>query len=205
MPKNRKLIIVGDSAFAEIAFEYFTHDSDYEVVAFSVERDYLRRNQLLGLPVVGFEDLEALYPPGQYFVFCAIAITQGNRLRTRLYREAKAKGYAPASYLSSRACVLATSEIGEHCFICEATVIQPRAQIGDNVILWSDNFIGHHARIKSNCFALPSVVISEYADIGENSILGPNATVLNNVVVARNSLVEAGALVSEHIPGADKS
>ena len=33
MEKKHKLIIVGDSAFAEIAYEYFTHDSEYEVVA----------------------------------------------------------------------------------------------------------------------------------------------------------------------------
>jgi hypothetical protein len=28
---RKKLLIVGDGEFAEIACEYFTHDSDYEV------------------------------------------------------------------------------------------------------------------------------------------------------------------------------
>ena len=31
MEKKHKLIIVGDSAFAEIAYEYFTHDSEFEL------------------------------------------------------------------------------------------------------------------------------------------------------------------------------
>jgi hypothetical protein len=31
---KNKLIIFGNTEFAEIAYEYFTHDSDYEVVAF---------------------------------------------------------------------------------------------------------------------------------------------------------------------------
>jgi hypothetical protein len=31
-----KLVVLGDGAFAEIAYEYFTHDSEYEVVAFAV-------------------------------------------------------------------------------------------------------------------------------------------------------------------------
>ena len=57
---KEKLIIVGDSAFAEIAYEYFTYDSDYEVVAFSVEKAYLKRNRLFGLPAVPFEDLETM-------------------------------------------------------------------------------------------------------------------------------------------------
>ena len=36
MTKKHKLILIGDSAFAEVAHEYFTWDSDYEVVAFAV-------------------------------------------------------------------------------------------------------------------------------------------------------------------------
>ena len=57
MQKNQKLVIVGDSAFAEIAYEYFTHDSEYEVVAFAVEREFIKRESLFGLPVVPFETM----------------------------------------------------------------------------------------------------------------------------------------------------
>ena len=39
MEKKHKLVIVGDSAFAEVAYEYFSWDSDYEVVGFSVEKE----------------------------------------------------------------------------------------------------------------------------------------------------------------------
>ena len=46
MTKTKRLVLLGDSAFAEIAYEYFTHDSEYEVVAFAVEREYLRRGEL---------------------------------------------------------------------------------------------------------------------------------------------------------------
>ena len=42
MEKTRKLVLFGDSAFAEIAREYFDHDSPYEVVAFTVTSEYLR-------------------------------------------------------------------------------------------------------------------------------------------------------------------
>ncbi|NYC52753.1 FlaA1/EpsC-like NDP-sugar epimerase [Clostridium beijerinckii] len=60
MDKNKKLIIIGDSAFAQIAYEYFTYDSDYEVVAFSVEKDYLKDEEMLGLPVIPLEDIEKI-------------------------------------------------------------------------------------------------------------------------------------------------
>ena len=56
--QSKKLVLVGDSALAEIAYEYFVHDSCYEPVAFAVEREYITKDQLFGLPVVAFEDLE---------------------------------------------------------------------------------------------------------------------------------------------------
>lgn len=66
--KNRKLIIVGASAFAEIAYEYFTYDSDYDVVAFAVETPYLLDNNKYGLPLVAFETMEQRFPPMEHEV-----------------------------------------------------------------------------------------------------------------------------------------
>ena len=100
---KEKLIIVGDSAFAQIAYEYFTYDSPYEVVAFSVEKEFLKRKELFGLPIVPFEELEKLYDPEKHKIFVALTYTQLNRVRTRLYKEAKRKGYSVVSYVSSKA------------------------------------------------------------------------------------------------------
>ena len=55
----RGLVLFGDSAFAEVAFEYFTRDSAYRVVCFAVEREFLKRDELFGLPVVAVEDVRA--------------------------------------------------------------------------------------------------------------------------------------------------
>src|SRR6478736_7727153 len=74
--KDRKLILLGDSAFAEVAFEYFQHDSPYEVVAFAVERAFLKRPELFGRPVVALEDLPAKYAPKDHAFFAAVVYTQ---------------------------------------------------------------------------------------------------------------------------------
>ena len=91
--KTKRLVIVGDSAFAEVAHEYFDADSPYEVVAFSVERAYMKRESVNGLPVVEFETLHKRFPPDTHDVHVAVVYTQLNRLRTRLAAEAKARGY----------------------------------------------------------------------------------------------------------------
>lgn len=200
MDKERKLIIVGDSLFAEIAYEYFTHDSPYDVVAFSVEGAYLTKDSLFGLPVVPFEELAGHYAPAGHSFYAALVYTQLNRLRTRLYQAAKAQGYAPASYISSRAFVWRNVRVGEHCFIFEDNTVQPFVTIGDNVVLWSGNHIGHHSTIREHNFISSHVVISGVCDIGASCFFGVNATVGNNVTIGPDCLIGAGAVVVKDVP-----
>ena len=200
MVKSRKLVIIGDTAFAEIAYEYFTHDSPYEVLAFSVEQAYLKREHLLGLPIVPFETLEECFAPSEFHFFVAATYTQSNRLRARLYRQARDKGYAAASYVSSQAFVWRNCHIGEHCFIFENNTVQPFVSIGSNVIMWSGNHIGHHSVIQDHSFISSHVVISGFCEIGEFCFLGVNSTVANNLSIGANCTIGAGATVIGNVP-----
>lgn len=193
--KTRRLILVGDSAFAEVACEYFTHDSDFEVVAFAVERAFLRRDRLMGLPVVAFEDLEVSHPPDEHWFYAALVYNQRNALRRRLYEAAKAKGYRPASFVSPHAFVWRNVELGEHCFVFENNVVQPFVKVGSNVVLWSGNHIGHHSRIGDHCFVSSHVVVSGFVEIGDSCFLGVNSTFANNLRVGSRCIVGAGAMV----------
>lgn len=197
-----QLVIVGDGEFAEIAYEYFTHDSAYTVVAFAVERPFLTKTHLCGLPVVAFDEVERLYDPAAHEAFVAISYTQLNRVRTRLYREVKAKGYQPATYVSSRAFVWRNATIGENSFIFENNVIQHRAAVGNNCVLWSGNHVGHRAVVHDHCFISSHVVISGYCEVGESSFIGVNSCVADRVRIGRDCVVGAGSvIVSNTEPG----
>lgn len=195
----RKLVIVGDSAFAEIAYEYFTHDSPYDVAGFAVEREFIKRDSLFGLPVVALEDVQAHFPADTHDFYAALVYTGMNRLRTRLMQRMKANGYAPASYVSSRAFVWPNARLGEHCFIFEDNTIQPFVSIGDNVVLWSGNHIGHHSHVGDNCFIASHVVVSGFCTIGDNCFVGVNATFANNLTVGDDCLIGAGALLARDV------
>lgn len=196
MRKSKKLIIVGDSAFAEIAYEYFTADTEYEVVAFSVESTHLKKNKLLDLPIIALENITDHYSPADHSLFVAITYTQLNRLRTRLANYAKVQGYSLASYVSPRSFIWRNVNIGEHCFIFEDNTIQPFAKIGNNVVLWSGNHIGHHSIIDDNCFVSSHVVVSGYCNVGSNSFLGVNSTVANNINVGIDNWIGPGITLS---------
>ncbi len=196
--KNNKIIIVGDSAFAEIAHLYFSEDSKYEVVAFSVEKKYLKSDEFKGLPVYPFEELDSILNPSEHHIFVAIVYTDLNRLRKRLVNESKDKGYKLASYISKKAFVASNVKIGEHCFIFEDNTVQPFVKIFDNVVLWSGNHIGHHSVISSNCFLSSQVVLSGFCSIGEYSFIGVNSTISNNINIGCDNWIGPNSLISKN-------
>lgn len=201
--KTRRLVVVGDSAFAEVAHEYFETESPYAVAAFAVERPFLRRASLLDRPVVALDEIAARFPPADHDVYVAVVYTQLNRLRTRLADEAERLGYRLASFVSPRATIARSATLGPHCFVFEGNVIQPFATLGRNVVLWSGNHIGHHTTIGDNAFLASHVVVSGGCTIGDNCFLGVNATIANDIEVAEDCWIGPGALVAaDTVPGA---
>jgi sugar O-acyltransferase (sialic acid O-acetyltransferase NeuD family) len=200
MEKKKKIVLFGDSAFAEIAYEYFTHDSEYEVAAFTVSREFLKNDSLFGLPVVAFENIETIYPPSQFEMHIALVYVNMNRVRIRFYNEAKAKGYTLANYVSSRAFVWHNVTMGDNCFIFEDNTIQPFVRLGSNNVLWSGNHIGHHSVIGSHNFISSHVVISGFCEIGDANFMGVNATMGNNLKISNDCLVGSFCHIVKDVP-----
>lgn len=194
MGKTKKLVIVGAGEFAEIAYEYFSYDSEYEVVAFAVEQRYKNADELRGLSIIKFEDIENVYPPSEHEVFVAITYVQLNRARRRLYNLCKMKGYHCATYISSRAFVWHNVKIGENAFIFENNTIQYNVVIGNNVILWSGNHIGHRTVIEDDCWLTSHDVVSGFCRIGKGTFIGVNATLGDNVALAEDTVFGAASV-----------
>lgn len=195
MSKTKKLVIYGIGETADIALEYFKHDSEYEVIGFTVDKEYLQGDSHLNLPVVDFAIIQDKYPPGEYEMFAASTYNKLNRVRTKMYNAAKAKGYKMANYISSKAFVWHNVEIGDNVMIFENNVVQHLVKIGNNVVLWSGNHIGHQTIIEDNVYLSSHCVISGFCIIGAYSFLGVNCTFNDNIKLGKDNIVGSGALV----------
>ena len=96
---NKRIIVFGVGQWAELAHFYFTHDSPHEVVAFTVDRDYLVGDTFHGLPVVAWDDVEQAVPPTAASMFVPISFKRMNHARADKLAEAKEKGYEIVSYV----------------------------------------------------------------------------------------------------------
>jgi sugar O-acyltransferase (sialic acid O-acetyltransferase NeuD family) len=174
---------------------YLTQDSPFEVVAFTVHEQFKTFDELLGRTVIPWEELEHRYPAAEASMFVAIGFSGVNRVRTQIYEDCKRSGYELITYVNSRVARWDELTIGDNCFVFEDNVIQPFVRIGNNVVIWSGNHLGHHSVIEDNCFIASHAVISGHVTIGRNSFVGVNATFRDGITVAPDCVIGAGAVV----------
>jgi len=196
--QKEKIVLFGKGDIAEIANYYFEIDSNYEVVAFTLDKEYITNDEYEGKPLVAFDLVKEKYPPSQYKMFIALSYSSMNKLRERKFNEAIEMGYEMISYISSKCSYLSQYPAGRNCFIFEDNTIQPFVKIGDNVTLWSGNHIGHHSVIENHNFISSHVVISGHCIIKSNCFLGVNATIHNNITIEKENLIAAGAIISKN-------
>lgn len=197
--KTKELIIFGLGDFAQIAYEYFTYDSEYKVVGFAVDNKFINTNTFCNLSVLPFEEIETKVNTKNTYIFIAIIYGGMNDIRKEKLEASLAKGFKPASYVSSKSFVWHNVKTGYHNFIFEDNTIQPFVEIGNNNILWSGNHIGHHSKIADNNFISSHVVVSGNCKIGSNNFFGVNSTINNNLKINNYCIIGSGVKLSKDL------
>ena len=196
---KQDIVIIGVGETAELASDYFSHDSDYMVRCFAAEKKYLERhpgiNEIDGCPVVSVEELPKLFPVQWNSAFVAMGYGRLNHDRARMYHMVKSMGYKMVSYVSSHAFVGRNVHIGDNCFVLEHNVLQRNVRLGNDVVLWSGNHIGHRSVIEDHVFLSSHVAVSGYCRIGRYSFLGINTCLGDGISVAENCFVGGGVAV----------
>jgi sugar O-acyltransferase (sialic acid O-acetyltransferase NeuD family) len=192
------VVIFGLQDYAQLAHFYLENDSPHRVAAFCVDRAYVPADgSYQGLPVVAFEEIVDTHPPTEFSFFAPMSPKHMNRDRERIFVDIRAKGYQMISYVSSRATTFG-NEIGENCFILEDNTLQPFTRIGDNVVLWSGNHIGHHGHVHDHVTMTSHVVMSGHCDIGAYSFLGVNATLRDGISIGEGTFVAMASAVMKN-------
>lgn len=197
--QEKKLIIIGIGEFGGIAYHYFSEHSDYQVIGFAVEEKYYDKQELFGIPVVKFEEIEQKFPAAQVEVFVAITNVNMNKERTRIYKKCKDKGYRCASFIHPSSYVGHGVSIGENVFVFEQVSIQYYSDVADNCIIWEGTKISHRSHIEPNCWIAPGVTLAGFCNIGENCFLGVGSVCKDGICLTDETMVGAGAVVVKDV------
>lgn len=195
----KKLVIFGSAEIAQLAAYYFTHDSGYEVAAFTVDDAFVDKDTFESRPLVPFSEVKRRFPPAEYDMHVALSYKKLNQLRQAKYEEAKAACYTLASYVSSKSATWPDLTIGDNCLILENQTIQPTVKIGNDVMIWSGNHLGHGSVFGDHTYISSHVVVSGHCNIGQRCFFGVNATIRDFRTIGDDCFVAMGASVTRDL------
>ncbi len=188
----KNIVIFGDNDFGRLLKYYLDIDDEREVAAFTVNREYLKRDEFCGKPVVAFEELVDKYPASEYEILIAIGNSKMNQVREAIFKKCKEMGYTIASYIHS-SCSIHSKDFGEGNILLENCLVYPFAKIGNGNLLWD------HVLISHDCVVGDFNTFSSYADlcgyvkIGNNGYFGKHCILNDFMEVADYTLVGAAA------------
>lgn len=191
----KQLVLFGNGSVAEATYLLLTHDSPYDVAAFTVDRDYIGEEALLGLPLVPFDEVAGHFPPDEYDMHIAVGHVHVNQVRAERYAQARAMGYKLVTYISRRATTWPGLVIGDNCKVGPNATINPFARLGNDVRVGSGSNIGHHSVIGDHCSLSSNVSIAGNVTVGPYCVIGANATIRDRVTIAQECVIGAGAVI----------
>ena len=129
--KNTQIILFGNGKVADVLLYYLQNHSDYQVVAITVDREFMYdSNSWNCLPLIPFDQIQSEFPCKDYKMFIALGYQDLNRLRESKFHEAKKKGYELISFLHPDAGLPKDCKLGENCFVMQNCLIHPKVTLG---------------------------------------------------------------------------
>lgn len=191
---KQQIILYGAGDFSRLMLYHFSHDSDYEVVAFCQDKQYLTTSQFCGLPVFAFESIEMLYPPAEFSMFVAIGYSR-MRNRSIMYDKAKKKGYQLVNFMSRKAIIRDDLIIGDNNAIFSSSDVEPNVIIGNNNIFWTRSILGHGVKIGHHNYFSGGAGLGGNCVIGDYCFMGNAALMINGINIANETFLVAGAVI----------
>ncbi|MDO9419802.1 MAG: acetyltransferase [Herminiimonas sp.] len=194
----KKIILAGNAVTADILFSYLKQDARYNVVALTVDDEYLEHGGIDGLNTIGLSRLQEVHQVKDCSVIMAMGYNDLNRSRESMFHRIKEMGYHIETYIHPDANVYTQHPLGEGCVILPSTIIEPHVRVGANSMVWANVTLAHHSKIAENCWIASGAVISGQSKVERNVFIGVNATIVNEVIVNEYCIVGAGALITKN-------
>ena len=190
-----KVIVYGNGPVAKGTYFSLKNDSAFDVVAFTVDREFIDSNVLFDLPVIPYEDIQNFYPSSDHKMMIAVGYIKGNQVRAEKYSHAKSMGYQMISHISSLALIGPEVVIGENSVIGANCILSGFTKIGNDVRIGAGSYIGHDTIIEDHSFLSNHVVVGGSVKIESYCFIGLNATIRNKIVLGKHTYIGAGAVL----------
>jgi sugar O-acyltransferase (sialic acid O-acetyltransferase NeuD family) len=192
---------IGAGGHAKVLLEALLAQGDVEVVGLLDSDPELKGSKVLGVPVLGGDELlEQLHKDGVRHAFMGVGGIGDNSMRSRLFEWVKKSGFELISVRHATAVVSPSSHIGEGTCLCPGAIVGAGARLGLNVIVNTGAIVEHDCDLGDHVHVASGAVLAGGVSVGAGAHIGAGATVRQGVRIGRNAIVAMGAAVVDDVP-----
>jgi len=191
---------LGAGGHAKVVMDIIQLQNSYEVIGLLDPNEELWQSAVLGVPVLGSDDLLLeIHRRGIHHAFIGLGGTGDMQPRRRLYELARQHGFEIISAIHPRATVANSSMVGPGATIMAGAVINAGAKLGEDVIVNTGAIVEHDCQIGNHVHIATGARLASAVMVSDNSHIGLGASIRQCIQIGRNVIVGAGAVVIEDV------
>jgi sugar O-acyltransferase (sialic acid O-acetyltransferase NeuD family) len=200
MTEDNKIILLGAGGHSKVLIELIRASGLFDIAGI-LDPLYKTNKQLLGIPVLGDDDLLVnLKTKGIKNACISVGSVRDNTKRQLLFEKALQAGFAIPAMVHPSAFVSQSATIADGVQIMAKAVVQSSCVIKQNSIINSGAIVEHDCSIGRNVHICPGCVVSGGCTINDNAFIGAGATIINSIIIDRAAIIAAGAVVTKNVP-----
>lgn len=197
----KQVVGLGAGGHAKVVIEILQIVGVYEIVGLLDPKQELWNTEVLGVPVLGDDDLlPQLYEQGIHYAFIGLGTVGDTRPRRRLYEKARRHGFQIVESIHPQAVISPSAEFGEGVTIMAGAVINACTRLGANVIVNTGVVVEHDCVIGDHVHIATGAKLASTVRVGTGAHIGAGATVRQCIAIGEDALVGAGAVVVKDVP-----
>ncbi len=196
-----KVVGLGAGGHAKVVIEILRSHGSYELIGLLDPNPELQDRSVLGVPVLGDDDLlPALKREGIRHFFVGLGSIGDTGPRQRLFELALQYQMKPVNIIHPQAVISPSAVLGEGVTVMAGAVINACARLGVNVIVNTGAIVEHDCIVGDHVHIATGAQLASTVRVGKGAHIGADATVLQCVHIGESALVGAGAVVIRDVP-----
>ncbi|MCE4538177.1 acetyltransferase [Pelomonas sp. P7] len=190
------VIVIGAGGHARVLADTLLR-SGRPVLGFTDAKAALRGTALLGLPILGSDEVLESYSPREVELVNGIGSIDNRRpsVREQVQETLRAQGWRFARVIHPSATLSSYATLGDGVQIMAGSVVQCGAVLGDGVIINTGSIVEHDVCVGDWSHIAPGAVVCGDVSIGRFCHIGAGVTVRQGLSIGDGSLVGLGAAV----------
>lgn len=130
----------------------------------------------------------------------AVIAIGNNQLRAKLFNELTINKIPSFQAIHPATVIDPKATIGDGVMICPGAIINTGVSIGADSIINTGTIIDHHCQIGEHVHVAPGSALTGNVKIGLRTFIGAGATVIPGISIGSDVIVGAGAVVTKDVP-----